>query len=380
MPWERKTVMEQREEFVEAYKRREKSLSALCREYGISRKSGYKWIRRAEGGEGMEDRSRRPHRCPGRTSEETEQLIVEMRQHNPVWGGKMIRQVLENQGYTHLPCVKTCCNILKRNGCISEQASQEHRPVQRFAREKCNQLWQTDFKGEFALGDGSRCTALDILDDHSRFCLLAEGKRTANGVKESFLRVFEQYGLPDAVLSDNGRQFGGFQGGYSQFERFLMDLDILPIHGRVMHPQTQGKIERFHRTMKQELLSSEPAPDLAQAQRMLEAWRWRYNHIRPHSAIGMVPPAEVYQPSQRKLFVPDAFDYGSGARLLKVDSWGYLRFPAGRVYLSETFQKTWLLVTPTANDDAFQVIYRNFRIALIDHDSLSIVNRSIRKL
>ena len=249
MPWEQKTVMQERESFVADVENRIDTVTALCNQYGISRKTGYKWIRRAAEGQRLCDQSRCPHQQPSKTAWETEELILALREANPSWGGKTIKAVLESAGFEGIPSAKTCGNILKRNGCIDPLEAKKHRPFQRFEREKCNELWQTDFKGDFLLGDHTRCYPLTILDDHSRFSIRIEPKDAAKGVIESFTQAFQEYGLPDAVLSDNGSQFSGFKGGYTQFERFLMDLDVAPIHGRIMHPQTQGKIERFHRTL-----------------------------------------------------------------------------------------------------------------------------------
>lgn len=376
MPWKEKTVMEQRKEFIEQAAECS-NFSELCREYGISRKTGYKWLKRFRETSSLEDQSRRPKHPYRKTAPAVEAAILAMREENPSWGGKTIRTVLEADGISNLPSAKTCCNILKKNGCVSEEESLKRRPCQRFEREQCNALWQTDFKGDFPLLDGTRCYPLDILDDHSRFCLCTEPKSTAAGVQESFLRVFQAYGLPDAILSDNGPQFAGFRGGYTRFERWLMDLDILPIHGRILHPQTQGKIERFHRTMKAELLR-EPFRDITEAADKFAAWRWKYNEIRPHSALGMKPPAKVYTPSKRQLFVPKPYEYTSG-NVCKVNNWGYLRFGPVQLYLSETMANTYLEVVP-ADNDTFSIRYRNFQIALVDANEKILINRRIRKL
>ena len=273
MPWKEKTVMEQRKEFIEQAAECT-NFSALCREYGISRKTGYKWLNRFREDGSVSDRSRRPKHPHAKTAPVIEAAVLAMREENPSWGGRTIHAVLEADGIKGLPSAKTCSNILKRNGCIKPEESLKHRAYQRFEREQCNSLWQTDFKGDFGLLDGSRCYPLDILDDHSRFCIRTEPKNSATGVKESFIQAFQEYGLPDAILSDHGSQFAGFKGGYTHFERWLMDLDILPIHGRIMHPQTQGKIERFHRTMKAELLR-EPFLDLKDAKKHFARWRWK---------------------------------------------------------------------------------------------------------
>ena len=145
-----------------------------------------------------------------------------------------------------LPCIRTINNILKRNNCIDPEESAKRQATQRFEMPECNMMWQTDFKGEFKTQDGKYCYPLDIVDDCSRFCIrIRANDSTAQMVIPVFQSAFDEYGLPDAILSDNGAQFAGFRGGFTQFEKWLMNLDILPIHGRVYHPQTQGKIERF---------------------------------------------------------------------------------------------------------------------------------------
>ena len=378
MPWETETVMKQRERFVEAAYRQEKTFAALCRDYDISRKTGYKWLSRANEGQGLCDQSRCPHRQPSKTARETEQLILDVRTANPTWGGKKIKAVLEAAGCNGIPSARTCGNILRRNGFIQAEESQKHKAFQRFQREKCNELWQMDFKGDFLLGDGSRCFPLDILDDHSRFCIQITPKSSATGVKESVILAFQEYGLPNAILTDNGSQFSGFRGGYTQFERWLMDLDVLPIHGRIMHPQTQGKIERFHRTMKAEALRTTPA-DLEHARQLLKDWRWRYNELRPHEALGQKPPASVYSSSTREYMEPKDFVYDTGARMVKVNNWGYLRFGPIQVYLSETMKDTYLEIRP-GDGDTFRVIYRNYQIAVVDAADRTILNRHIRRL
>lgn len=378
MPWETKTVMEEREAFVLAAEAGEKNIAALCREFGISRKTGYKWLNRAKEGQQLCDQSRCPHRQPSKTAWETEQLILEMRASHPAWGGKKIKAALESAGYSRIPSAKTCGNILRRYGMIDPAESQKHTPFHRFQRENCNDLWQIDFKGDFLLGDGNRCYPLDILDDRSRYCIQISPKSSASGVIDSVTLAFQEYGLPNSILSDNGAQFSGFRGGYTQFERWLMDLDVLPIHGRIMHPQTQGKVERFHRTMKAEALRTTPA-NLEHAKQLLSDWRWRYNELRPHEALGMKTPASVYTESKRQFCKPEPFLYDEGARLVKVNNWGYLRFGPIQVYLSETMRDTYLEIRP-GDLDTFRVIYRNYQIAVVDAVHHVLLNRIIRKL
>lgn len=246
MPWECKTVEELRKEFIIEAKKTN-NFSSLCREFGITRKTGYKWMSRADNNEELSDRSHARKNINNKTSSETEKLILSVREENPGWGGKTIRQVLINQGYENLPCIKTFNNILKRNGCISSEESLKHTPFVRFEKELCNEMWQTDFKGEFLTKDKSYCFPLDIIDDHSRYLIKIKAlPSTANAVIPCFKEAFYEYGIPKSILSDNGAQFAGFRQGYTQFEKWLMNHDVLPIHGRIKHPQTQGKIERFH--------------------------------------------------------------------------------------------------------------------------------------
>ena len=379
MPWKDKTVEELRKEFIEAANTAS-NFSSLCREFGITRKTGYKWLKRCEESDDLTDRSHVPHCIPGKTPEEIERIILNLRSENPGWGAKTLRKVLENNGYANLPCVRTINNILLRNGCISEAESQKRKEFIRFQREYCNELWQVDFKGDFALLDGTRCFPLDILDDCSRYCLRAEGKSNTQGVRQSFEATFVEFGLPKAILSDNGAQFAGFKGGYTQFERWLMDLDIIPIHGRIMHPQTQGKIERFHRTMKTELLEHRIFANLSEASVALDQWRIKYNEVRPHEALGMKCPAEVYIPSQRSYPTKiEPYEYSGLYRMIKVNNWGYLRFDNIRVFLSETMADTYLEIRPTEND-SFWVCYRNYRIAEIDAITGKLLNRRIYRL
>ena len=380
MPWESKTVEELRKEFIVASKSTN-NFSSLCREFGITRKTGYKWVARAKETDDLSNRSHARKNISNKTDLETENLILSVRKDNPAWGGKTIRQVLVNQGYEDLPCVKTCNNILKRNGCITEEESLKHKPFVRFEKDKCNQMWQTDFKGDFALLDGTRCFPLDILDDHSRFSIKITAKPNTLGVTDSFREAFNEYGMPDSVLSDNGWTFRGFRNGYTHFEKWLMNHDVLPIHGRIMHPQTQGKIERFHRTMKTELLNQNKFNNLVDADRGLQEWRIKYNNIRPHEALGMKCPAEVYIPSDRT-YIDNIkkYEYGGEHHVIKVNSWGYVRFNGWQVYLSETMINENIEFRPNPHGDSFFACYRNFKIAEFSNTTGQLINRKISRL
>jgi len=357
------------------------NFSALCREYGITRKTGYTWYERYENGEPLSDRSHAPHTVPGKTPPEIESKVIAVREAHPAWGGKKIRKVLENQGMEKPPSVRTCNNILKRNGYISEEASRKSKPIQRFERERCNELWQTDFKGDFALTGGGRCWPLTILDDHSRFLIMVDSKPGTGDVIGSFQKAFAQFGVPDSVLSDNGTTFRGYHGGFAQFERWLMEHDVLPIHGRLRHPQTQGKVERLHGTMEAELLTGKEFCDLRQTQAAFDPWREEYNFIRPHEALDMRCPGEVYVKSQRAFVdhVPE-FRYSGEHRVIKVNNWGYVRFAHFQSYLSETFADQFLEFRANPLGGSWFACFRSFRIAEFDALSGNLLNRSVRRL
>ena len=381
MPWECKTVEDQRREFAQAAMYC-KNFSALCREFGITRRTGLKWKERYTACQPLTDRSRKPHTTPTRTPEEVELLILAVRAENPGWGAKTIHRVLERRGCQNLPCVKTVNNILHRYGCISPEESQKRQPYTSFEKERCNVMWQTDFKGEFRMKDNNYCYPLTILDDHSRYSLrIAPRLSTANVVVPVFTEVFQQYGMPDSILSDNGAQFAGFRKGYTQFEKWLIDLDILPIHGRIKHPQTQGKIERFHRTMKHELLNHTEIADIEDAQTKFRLWQDKYNNLRPHEALGMKTPGEVYEPSQRQYESKvKEFEYGGEHHVLKVNSWGYVRFNGWQVYLSETMANQYIEFRTSSDGETFVACYRNFKIAEFDTEDGQLIHRSIARL
>ena len=380
MPWKDKTVEELRKEFVEAAEDTE-NFSALCREFGITRKTGYKWVERQQCNETLSDRSKRPHTTANKTPEEIELLIVEKRCEHPGWGAKKIKHNLETKGVS-VPSSKTVNSILKRYGCIEKEESLKHKAYHRFEKDRCNEMWQADFKGEFRMADSNYCFPLNIFDDHSRFALkIKPSLSTAGLVIPTFRDAFCEYGIPDSVLSDNGAQFAGFRQGYTQFEKWLMNHDILPIHGRIKHPQTQGKIERFHRTMNQELLKHYTPRNIDDASFVLERWRQCYNNERPHEALGMRCPREVYIPSQREYNDQiTKYEYGGQYHVIKVNSWGYARFAHYQIYLSETMANEYIEFRPNPLGDSFIACYRNFAIAQFDVHTGKLLHRRISKL
>ncbi len=361
MPWEERTVQDQRYYFVLEAQHTD-NFSALCRIYGISRKTGYKWLQRSQEDAGYHNQSKRPHHSPNATPIEMELLILAKRVAHPAWGSAKIRQVLLDEGVQGLPSPRTCAAILQRNGLVSKEQSQRAKAFQRFERAHCNELWQVDFKGWFLMENGRRFYPFTLVDDHSRYCLGIVPQGDLQGVLGHMQTFFQRYGVPDAILSDNGMPFRSTQGGYSHFERTLMDQNVLPIHGRAYHPQTQGKIERFHGTLKRELLAYTRIKDLTHAREAMEAWRQEYNEVRPHEAIGMKRPADLYRPSAQPYADEVAPWVPEDLPTFRVNSTGQIRIGGTSYYFSEVFAKTVLSYFHNPVTDLIHVFYRGFEL------------------
>ena len=383
MPWEERTVKMSREAFVKEVKAGDKSKSQLCREYGISRVTGDKWLGRYENGEGLDDRSKAPFHVANKTPPEKEAKVLETRKAHPAWGPRKIRQFLLNKGEIDLPSKSAIGNILVRNGCITETASKAATPYKRFEKAAPNEMWQTDFKGHFAMKDGHRCHALTVLDDHSRFSLCVDAKENERrpGVIQSFERLFDEHGLPDSLLCDNGNPWGNSQTtGYTMFEVWLMEYGVLPIHGRIMHPQTQGKEERFHRTMDVELLNLIAIENMVHAQKCFDSFRNCYNNERPHEALNMGVPADFYHASRRKK--PDViseWEYPHECVLRQVKPTGYLTFGSQGYFLSEAFGGKTVAVRESSLENCINIYFRNFRIGRINVKERAFISRKIYK-
>ena len=380
MPWKEKTVEERRMEFVVEALSSEKSMSQLCRDYCIDRKTGYKWLERAKNGESMSDKSHRPKSHPNQTAPETVELIINTRIKHPAWGARKLKRYLENQGHNGLPAQSTICEILKRNGLVLPEESVARIPYKRFEKEHPNDMWQMDFKGDFGLLNTQRCHPLTILDDCSRFSIALEAKTNQQrvGVFTSLEQLFCEYGLPASILCDNGPPWGDSKaGGITQFDVWMMKLGVLPIHSRPRHPQTLGKDERFHRTLNEEVLKREIFIGIPEVQYRFDQWRYEYNFERPHNALGLDTPSKRYRPSKRKM--PSQItepDYDSGKNLRKVNSNGYISIHAHRYYLSEALIGTMLEVKPRS-DTEVSLHYGNFRLAIIDTDERLFTSRRI---
>jgi transposase InsO family protein len=331
MPWPVKNLIHVRLEFVNLALQPDARIRQLCRRFGISPTIAYKWLNRyrREGLPGLVDQSRRPQQSPARTEAMMEQQIVALRRQHPAWGARKLRRRLQDLRAHALPATSTITGVLHRHGLITPEQSQAARTFQRFERSAPNQLWQVDFKGHFALRQG-RCHPLCSLDDHSRYnVLLAACDNQQETTAQSQLRgAFRLHGLPDQILWDNGSPWGSGGGGeLTALDVWLMRLGIRVSHGRPYHPQTQGKEERFHRTLQAEVLVRGGWRDCAQVQQAFDQWRPVYNAQRPHEALGMQTPVQRYQPSQRHF--PESLppvEYASPVEVRRVDQQGYLSY------------------------------------------------------
>jgi transposase InsO family protein len=371
MPWKATSTMSLRLEFVTFATLEGANVRALCRRYSISPQAAYKWIARykAHGPDGLRDRPRRPAGSPRRTDEELERRVLQLRDAHPAWGGRKLHARLRALGVAEVPAPSTITAILRRHGRLDSGRAAAHRPFVRFEHAAPNELWQMDFKGHFATACG-RCHPLTVLDDHSRFALalVACADERAETVQAQLTGVFRRYGLPRRLLCDNGSPWGGTaERPYTALGVWLLRLGVRLGHGRPYHPQTQGKDERFHRTLEAEVLQGRSFSDLAECQHRFDPWREVYNHQRPHEALAMAGPASRYQPSARAF--PEelpAWEYGAGDQVRKVCSEGTISFRGRVAELGKAFRGQRVAVRPTTCEGVFEVYFGVHRVARID--------------
>jgi transposase InsO family protein len=379
MPWQPKDLMDTREEFVTLALQEGANRRELCRRFGISPKTGYALLKRfaSQGNGALAPSSRRPLSSPSRTAPEVEQAVVALRQQHPAWGGRKIGRRLFDLGCLQVPPASTITAILHRHGLIRPEASLAAQPWQRFEHEVPNALWQIDFKGDFAMA-ASRCYPLTLIDDHSRFnlTLSACANVKATSVQPHLQRVFERYGLPVRINADNGAPWGSPSlpaHGLSELSVWLIRLGIRVSHSAPYHPQTNGKIERFHRSLKAEVLQGRSFADLAQAQLAFEHWRGIYNCERPHEALGLLTPAARYQISPRAYpqRLPD-IEYADADTVAVVKHNGEVSFRGHKLRVSSALLKLPIAFKPDANHDGtFDVFFCHHRFMRVDLNALN---------
>lgn len=342
----------------------------LCRRFGISAQTTYKWLGRASAGAGdwSEDRSRRPRSSPARSARHIEEAVLAIRDRHPAWGARKIRRCLEREGGA-APAASTVHAILVRHGRVMPVVREDAR--RRFEHPAPNLLWQMDFKGRFQLRGGRWCHPLTVVDDHSRYalCLQACANEQGETVRARLERTFRRYGLPDAVLVDNGSPWGDGPGqGWTRFGVWLLKLGVDVVHSRPYHPQTRGKNERFHRTLKAEVLALQSFRSLADTQRAFDRWRDLYNLERPHEALAQEVPASRYRPSRRRM--PETLpgpEYAPSEVVRAVGTTkAYVSFKGRLWKVPQAFRGERLAIRPLDVDGAYGVFFGARQVAAID--------------
>jgi putative transposase len=309
MPWSQTSPMQQKTLFIADHLRGARSMTELCAEYRISRKTGYKWIDRyiRRGPEGLEDQPRRPRHSPRATAPHVVTAIIELRHRHPSWGAKKILSILHKRHpHWNLPHRATGFEILNRHGLIRKKPKRRHighpgKPTSLILAP--NQLWCVDFKGQFRMGNGEYCYPLTLTDGYSRFLLGCHGLRTTavHAAKPVFTRIFKEYGLPQRIRSDNGVPFAtNSLARLSALSAWWVRLGVLPELIEPGKPQQNGRHERMHRTLKAEA-TRPPAHSMRAQQHKFDRFRQEFNYERPHEALDMQTPGTVYQSSTRRM-------------------------------------------------------------------------------
>lgn len=311
MPWKETSPMDQRLQFVSDYQRGIAPMTELCARYEISRKTGYKWIGRYadDGPLGLLERSRRPHDCPHASDPLVMDALVELRRRHPRWGPKKLLAVLHRRHPRWaLPAASTVGARLKREGLVTPAPARrvkpgEHPGPARTPMDAPNAVWTIDFKGQFRLGTGAYCYPLTIMDGWSRYLLGCEALLTTTHAhtRRALVRIFDRYGLPAVIRSDNGTPFAApALGRLSRLAVWWIRLGIRPELIEPGQPQQNGRHERFHRTLKADTAQPPAATAVAQ-QRRFQRFRHEYNHERPHEALAQQCPADRYVASSRRV-------------------------------------------------------------------------------
>lgn len=364
--------------FVQRATQPDANISALCREFGVSRSQAYVLLARfaQEGQGGLLAKSRRPHHSPTQIAQPMQQRIVELRQCHPAWGARKLHAYLLAQGVPDLPSISAVQAVLRRAQLIDPAQSPKHRAFERFEHPNPHDLWQMDFKGYVLLQDGQQLHPLTILDDHSRYSLrigvCANERRST--VQAELTAAFQEHGMPLRMTMDNGSPWGDPHGAFTKFALWLMRLGVQVSHSRPYHPQTQGKDERFHRSLKAELLSRQVFESFAQAKQAIEQWRHLYNALRPHQALAMQPPSSRYAPSPRAYtghLTPLLYPVDDAVR--KVCELGFVSFKGHNYRLGKAFAGERVGIRPAPHQDGLHdVFYATFRVAQINLHQRSI--------
>ncbi|MBN4056863.1 IS481 family transposase [bacterium AH-315-J21] len=348
MPWRSRSLMEERLEFVVRAIAGNEDMSSLCQAFGVSRPTGYRWVSRyrATGDVlSLKNLSSRPQSSPNRTSAELEGQVVSSRLRYG-WGARKLQVMLGKSGI-ELP-IPTIHRILKRQGLITkpEKGYSAH---QRFERSASNELWQMDFKGDVPIS-GGRCYPLSILDDHSRYAVGLYALKRPGGVSvhSSLVKTFERHGVPAGMLMDHGTPWYSTTNGHglTWLTVALIKQGIHLTYSGIRHPQTQGKVERFHRTLKGTIAFHGTPQTLDGWKSALSVFQEEYNNTRPHEALQMKPPSSRYHHSERQYNPnPPEWEYPQGGPVKRLNSQGCLDYRGQRLFVCEPLANELVQIT-----------------------------------
>ncbi len=385
MPWKASSVMEEKLRFIFEYERKESTMGELCSQFGISRETGYVVLRRFRqyGLRGLEELDRAPQRHPNQTSAELERTVLELRQAHMRWGPRKLKRILERDHAGRAwPATSTLGEIIKRAGLVvprkkRRRAAPYTEPLAHAM--ESNRVWCADFKGWFKAGDGTRVDPLTISDAWSRYLLRCHAveKTDTERVRAVFEAAFREYGMPQAIRTDNGAPFASAAlRGLSRLAVWWIKLGISPERIEAGHPEQNGRHERMHRTLKQDL---QPGRDWRAQQRQLDQFRQDYNQLRPHEALGMQTPAALYAPSPRSYpeRVPEV-EYPDTMQVLRVKSHGHFRWKKHDIFLSEVLWGETIGLLPF-DEQSFKVYFAHLPLALFNHRLLRVTPLSENK-
>jgi len=375
MPWKELNIVILRKQFIQEYLDQVyPSFSYLCTSYGISAKTGYKWLNRflSGGFNNLEDKSRAPHTVPHRTPDEICDLIIKTKLAHINWGPK---KVLDNIKKHHptliLPADSTAGEILKREGLVKKRKKRHHVSADEQAFGDClksNEVWGVDYKGQFKLGNGKWCYPLTMSDIHSRYLLECQSLESTVCIdaKDSMEHTFREYGLPDKIRSDNGSPFSSIAfGGISKLSKWWIQLGIRPQRIKPGHPQQNGRHERMHKTLKQET-TKPPAYNERLQQEKFNHFKTEYNHERSHEALQRRCPDDVYEPS--KISYPEKLPeivYDEGCETRKVKRGGEIKWRGHHIYISQVLSHDRISLKEIDND-LWEICYGFYKLGELD--------------
>jgi putative transposase len=388
MPWKEFSVMEERFRFLEDWRSQEWTMAELCRHYGVTRATGYKWRARYEeaGLEGLRDQSRAPHQHPNELASEIEELVIGLRAKHPTWGAPKLRALLRREhAALPLPAESTIGSLLKRNGLTVARRKRSHsRPSAEplLVANSANEVWSADFKGWFHTQDGTRIDPLTISDNYSRYLFRCQSVKAADTAhsKPVFEAAFREFGLPRRIRTDNGAPFGSNgETGLTALSAWWIQLGIVPERIEPGKPEQNGRHERMHRTLKQET-ASPPAVNRRRQQERFDRFRQQYNQERPHQALGQSTPACYYQPSPRPY--PERLreaEYPRPWQVRRISEGGQMRWNARYVFLSHAMQGDAVGLEPIG-DGVWRVWFHFYEAGIFDESTFRLRRPSLTQV